>query len=102
MRVQFLHMVSIDVPAGVGAPPLNTTSNDTLLAGCMATAISASIIILQNRKQIYCELKLLPTLWFLTSELTLKSKHIQWQRIGTHPHIHNYELLLVTSCQGNA
>ena len=30
MCVQFLHMVSIDVPASVGAPPLNTTSNDTL------------------------------------------------------------------------
>ena len=26
MCVQFFHMVSIDVPAGVGAPPLNTTS----------------------------------------------------------------------------
>ena len=26
MCVKFFHMVSIDVPAGVGAPPLNTTS----------------------------------------------------------------------------
>ena len=26
MCVQFFHIVSIDVPAGVGAPPLNTTS----------------------------------------------------------------------------
>ena len=26
MCVQFFHMVSIDVPAGVGALPLNTTS----------------------------------------------------------------------------
>jgi len=26
MCVQFFHMVSIDVPAGVSAPPLNTTS----------------------------------------------------------------------------
>ena len=26
MCVQFFHMVNIDVPAGVGAPPLNTTS----------------------------------------------------------------------------
>ena len=26
MCAQFFHMVSIDVPAGVGAPPLNTTA----------------------------------------------------------------------------
>ena len=27
MCAQFFHMVSIDVPAGVGAPPLNTATN---------------------------------------------------------------------------
>ena len=29
MCVQLFHMVSIDVPAGVGAPPLNTTAVTT-------------------------------------------------------------------------
>ena len=27
MCAQFFHMVSIDVPAGVGAPPLNATTS---------------------------------------------------------------------------
>ena len=37
MCVQFFHMVSIDVPAGVGPPPLNTTAKTIILSHVIVT-----------------------------------------------------------------
>ena len=41
--VQFFHMVSIDVPAGVGAPPLNTTSH--LTSTCSTKAVEVALVL---------------------------------------------------------
>ena len=41
MCVQFFHMVSIDVPAGVGAPQLNTTAGNVGNIGNVGNAGNA-------------------------------------------------------------
>ena len=51
MCAQFFHMVSIDVPAGVGAPPLNTTSNHQVPINVYECRLSMALLIYLKQPQ---------------------------------------------------